>query len=776
MKRNLALAFIGLFLCVLVGTWIVRRLPPAVIQPALPPSITPANMPPVVFVMLDSRNLDYQKLYPQYGALGGYAKFYWDDLNPNRGVYTWGRIDDFLRAAAAMTVTLDSGQVISKPVGIVVATWENLTVGGTIGVNHTPSWVGVMGSCGDPDGAGPCLRYCTPAWQNSTWRASFDTFVMALGAHYNKGWSNLAFVGISTGVDDETAEKKNQGGCIYTTGNSNAFNQWVNQVMATYGQAFPNMPTFLQDTLHGTESHAQIALTQPSQMLGVKVNGLERDVQGAEITNNGILVGGVTGFSQVYHDAFPTAFELRHGEDYRSVYWALMQGLAAHPHAMDLQLPNIEAAYQTEVKIGFPLLSFIREHLGKTAATAPDAWIILAGTAQTEECYTSSLGIKKCYGPTKANYGYFMRQTNVAATEVLQAEKLAQIPQPARSHVYGFQSARRGTVFEFELDADMAARSQMWEVTAEIVKGEGDVRINERGVSSTIPMATVGSWCDYTAIVTSPRFTLTANAPIIVHRVTARPSGGVLPTSVPTLPSSPTATERPTATPTTPMVTRSPTATPSLTPTPSAGKALCSRCAVGSSPCAPGLVCYDCNVDGFRCVPANSPNGGCTNCRNAITPSPSATASPTGTRTPTSTPAPTLSCCEILATLQAPTPRPLLTGLATYYNGPTNITNSGGEFDPEKMACAIDISLFSQFVNRVFFVRAIKSGRTVMVMVNDSGYLYNAKQFCYSYSHGYWLPCDRGANVVIDLTPGAFRKLSPDGETVEVEAWPVNQP
>jgi hypothetical protein len=682
----------GLVLCILVGCWIARRLPPAVVQPLLPATTTPANMPPVVFVMLDSRNLDYQKLYPQYGALGGYAKFYWDDLNPNRGVYTWGRIDDFLRAAAAMTVTLDSGQVISKPVGIVVATWENLTVNGTIGVNHTPSWVGVMGSCGDPDGAGPCLRYCTPAWQNSTWRASFDTFVMALGAHYNKGWSNLAFVGISTGVDDETAEKKNQGGCIYTTGNSNAFNQWVNQVMATYGQAFPNMPTFLQDTLHGTESHAQIALTQPSQMLGVKVNGLERDVQGAEITNNGILVGGVTGFSQVYHTAFPAAFELKHGEDYRSVYWALMQGLAAHPHAMDLQLDNIAAAYQTEVKVGFPLLSFIREHLGKTAATAPDAWIILAGTAQTEECYTSSLGIKKCYGPTKANYGSFMRQTNVAATEVLQAEKLAQIPQPARSHVYAYQSVRRGTVFEFELDATMAARSQMWEVTAEIVKGEGDVTLSGQGMVLENDGVAAGQWCSYTGSVNVSQFTIRAgggSSPIIVHRVIARPVGAV-PTAT-SVPSSPTATERPTATPTTPMVTRSPTATPSLTPTPSAGKPLCSRCAVGSSPCAAGLVCYDCSsTTGFLCVPIVSPNGGCTNCRNMATPTGEGTVTLTPSPTLTPTPTNTMTCCEALSAT-----------LAAHLATPTSAPNLGANAP------------------------------------NPSAW------FCYSYSQGYWKVCDK---------------------------------
>lgn len=70
----------------------------------------------------------------------------------------------------------------------------------------------------------------------------------------------------------------------------------------------------------------------------------------------------------------------------------------------------------------------------------------------------------------------------------------------------------------------------------------------------------------------------------------------------------PTMTAQPTATP---YPTIIPTVMPTATPDP-----MCKACLV-SSDCPSGLRCYKCSDKINRCVRSISPNGDCTNCRNA---------------------------------------------------------------------------------------------------------------------------------------------------------------
>ena len=169
---------------------------------AAAPTPTVKPLPPVVFVMLDWfngdwGNPDYRFSYvdkaghrqdfrghPEWGALGGWTPFKWSDLNPSPGVYDWSKPDAYIRAAAAMRVTLPDGSVIPKPVGISVELWAQETVSGRIGETYIPSWVGVqcgsVTSCPTRRRARAC-RTGAEVSNACCWRRR--EFVLAMGAH-----------------------------------------------------------------------------------------------------------------------------------------------------------------------------------------------------------------------------------------------------------------------------------------------------------------------------------------------------------------------------------------------------------------------------------------------------------------------------------------------------------------------------------------------------------------------------------------------------------------
>ena len=591
----------------------------------------PAKLPPVLFVMLDWMNGDWgnpnysfsfvdrynhrqeYRGHPEFGALGGWAEFHWSDLNPGKGVYDWTRTDQYIRDAQAMRVTLPDGTVIAKPVGISFVTWTADQIDGHIGIINIPTWVaneggGAVGSCYDPDGAGPCMSFCTPKYTNAVWQYWFDQFILAAGQHYdnNPEFSNLTFLSIATGVDGEAVERKDLFGCDYYSGDTPAFTNWCFHLLDTYNQAFPNTVHFMQPMLHGIHYFAQQAATYPSQMTGVKVNGLEPDVTSAEIRYDGILVGGVTGFSELYHDQIPTGFEPKRGNGIEGSYWFFMQGLSVHPHMFDVQLPNISDTYLAEQRTGFPILNFTREHLGKTLLNTPDVWIVLRDTYVQDTSYRGSDGIYRTYSPHHGDFSYWLYRSDGAPgsrTFALLAENLwAELPSQAKSHVYGWHSTRRtdqatgNPYMSFDIDNGLPYAGQVpqaaggqvsWTITVTLVNAGTDTfsleyldyagRLVERRVNKGAGLGPVGNWVDYAFQVndaymnnglpggTDFRLDCNNDGNEIVHRVIVRPDGPMPPTPTPTRTRTPTQTPTQTATPT---VTQTPTQTPTGTITP----------------------------------------------------------------------------------------------------------------------------------------------------------------------------------------------------------------
>lgn len=611
-------------------------------------TLSPANLPPVIFVMYDFTNgdwgnPDYYETYvdpygnlvelrghPEYGALGGWNAVLWRQVNPGPNYYTWGVLDQFILEAQQMQVKLPDGSILPKPVGIEVQTWTLDTdpATGALGVNHTPGWVAEESGdvpitrCYDPDDSGPCVPMCTPNFANATWQDWFDRFIIAMGQHYdnNPQFYNLAWINIATGVDDETNERKDMGHptipgsyCDYYTDDSKEFSDWVLRVMSTYNLAFPNTPQFIQSTLHGVHVHAAHAASFPSKMSGVKVNGWDVDLLNAEIRFDGVLVGGVMGTSQLFHEQIPTGFEPAGAPRVEGAYFAFMEALSVHAYLLDIQLPNIADAYEAELQTGFPIMDFARVHLGKQVEDTPDVWIVLRETTKTDTCYDASDGTRKCYGPHKGDYSYWLYRNDQAAgsrTVALVGDAAyAELPTAARSHLYSggivspndFRSVRRtdqatnNPYMSFDIEDRYPYASQIpkaaagpvsWTITMTLLNSGNDTlsleymnyysQMVERRITKGTALGALDTWVDYVWHIddaffdnqlpgaTDFRIDCNNDGNEYIHRLIVRGEGLQLPTP------SPTRTRPPTATPTispTGALTRTPTRTPTRTAT-----------------------------------------------------------------------------------------------------------------------------------------------------------------------------------------------------------------
>jgi hypothetical protein len=552
--------------------------------------------------------------HPEWGALGGWTEFAWSALNPAKGVYDWTLTDRYIRDAQAMRVTLPDGRQIAKPVGLAIVIWTADSTDVQIGINCMPGWVANEGgggafSCYDPDGpSGSCKPFCTPKFSNTVWQYWFDQFLIAMGQHYdnNPEFYNLAFLAIATGVDEEVAERKDLFGCDYYSSDTPAFTNWCYHVLETYNQAFPHIPHFIQPMVHSAHVFAGQAAACPSQMSGVKVNGLEPDVASAELRFNGVLVGGVTGFSDVYHELIPTGYEPKRGNGIEGSYWFFMQGLATHPHMFDIQLPNISDTYLAEQRTGFPILNFVRNHLGKSVYDTPDVWIVLRDTYWQDTTYTGSDGIVRTYGPHHGDFQYWLYRSDSAPgsrTFALRAENLSQeLPYDARHHVYGWHSTRRtdqatgNPYMSFDIDdrfpyvgqVPAAAGGQgTWAITVTLVNNREDTlsleyldyygHLVERTIAKGADLGPLGQWVDYTWYLDDAYFNnglpggmdfridCNNDGNEYIHRLIVQPGGPRPPTPTPTHTRTPTSTPTQTLTPT---ETTAPTHTPTGTITP----------------------------------------------------------------------------------------------------------------------------------------------------------------------------------------------------------------
>jgi len=424
-------------------------LPPATQTPALLPTSWPEGIPtivPIMYEMHDWENNDFQHRFPDWGPLGSWMWWSWAQLEPQPGQYNWGIIDAYLEQAAKYTVTLVSGEVIPKPVAISIEVYPDW------GMDATPQWVYErfipaapllggqrVGWVVDPDGAaGPCVAIGMPRWGDATWERRFDEFVMALGQRYDKDL-RVNSVWIATGLYGETIEEKTLNGCRYELAQGPNLAYWVLHLMDTYRQAFPSKPLFVINSGGWSirrETAARAASLQPP--VGLKLNVLAPDLSDA-YGYKSLTGGGKIEVVNRYSDTLPIAFEHAFPPRPADAYWSIMNALAHRAVLLDFNYPDMFEVIKSVDAI-FPLWHFVDTHLGRAATTTPDVWILLRETQHPASLYQ---------GWSSGEYGdwhFFLTRPEgipengtVAITDMRSAE----IPAPARSHIYGAHSTRR---------------------------------------------------------------------------------------------------------------------------------------------------------------------------------------------------------------------------------------------------------------------------------------------------------------------------------------------
>jgi hypothetical protein len=222
----------------------------------LPPAAL--GLPPVIYSFYDWQNTDFSTgaYAGKAGAIGSLAVFPWDKLNIGPHQYDWTAIDAYLSKAAAMTVTLQNGAVISKPIILEVVANESEAPSQQIAHaagkepastrfvyhDYTPGFVrqqiaaplsqpinytlpdgspAVLRSDGgsylaDVAAGGGCAARTVgivPKYDNAVWQQWYKQFVAALGARYDKN-SQIVAVVFGPGIDEEYGQAtKDYQGC-----------------------------------------------------------------------------------------------------------------------------------------------------------------------------------------------------------------------------------------------------------------------------------------------------------------------------------------------------------------------------------------------------------------------------------------------------------------------------------------------------------------------------------------------------------------------------------
>jgi hypothetical protein len=124
---------------------------------------------------------------------------------------------------------------------------------------------------------------------------------------------------------------------------------------------------------------------------------------------------------------------------------------------------------------------------------------------------------------------------------------------------------------------------------------------------------------------------------------------------------------------------------------------------------------------------------------------------------------------------------PQLMGLATHYDCDVHcgrVMRSGIAYAPDAAVCAVDTSLWQQWRGKTLLVVA-QNGKMLQCKVMDSGYLYRAGRWEYGIKYfgkrsiARWWPSQTGYRIVVDIPEETFRQLAPDGDTVLVGIWVI---
>ena len=512
-------------------------LPVPTPQPADTPETVQAaaaGAPPAInYAFYDWQNNDFQKLYPDAGPLGSLYVVAWKAIHINDNQFDWRAIDDYLAAAQAMTVTLDDGSVITKPVIIEIVDNESAVPTKEIDApyppltgdspyfffqDYSPQWLrdrlrqpiqpityvkslnplqmgqlttdlGSYIAVGRPNrsACGWPFVVFAPKYDNVHWLAAYKQMVYALGARYNND-PRVAAVVFGPGIDTEFGQASkayfdcdlknllyDQSGMSESEYLETVVKEGpLNDVADWYRDAFPTKPLYLQFTSAGKSVIDRMTATGHQPPIGLKQATLVED-------NNNQWQDDGNGTIQLmmrYSTTHPIAWENARGftggepRSTQARYFTLLGGLMAFPDFFDFVggWPIHQPTYETG------MFAFQRTYLGRTVTTTDEIWIALRETT-----FWPPVGGAIKYSGWRGDFTYGLyRPEGIAGntTKVLTTTQLAQAPfqltYPITTHMYSLVARRTdmatgNTAMSFAADR----RWQYWGMTPQAVSANG---------------------------------------------------------------------------------------------------------------------------------------------------------------------------------------------------------------------------------------------------------------------------------------------------------------
>jgi hypothetical protein len=468
--------------------------PSPVAAAAVAPVYAPAalGIPPVIYSFYDWQNTDFAQKMPAAGPVGSLAVFGWGNLHTGPGQYDWSAIDRYLAQAAAMTVTLENGVVISKPIILEIVENESeqpsKQIAHTTGKDaqsarfvyhdYTPAFVrqqisatltrpitytqadGQIARLTTDGGSylaevGPVTGCVTktvaivPKYDNAAWQKYYKEFVAALGARYDKNTQIVAIV-FGPGIDQEYGQAtKDYQSCalkaqVYKAMPEAAYLDAVvkaganNDLADAWRAAFPGKPLFFQFTSTGKDRVETLVATNYDPPIGLKQATLRYD-NNNQWQSNG---RGTWQLMNTFSTTVPIAWE--NADTDRIVgagpaalqnrYFTVLAGLSTFPAFMDFN------GWLSDLSSSAPwLLDFTRSYLGRSITTTNEVWVAMRDT----EFITPTLGAvtyagwnnDATYGLRRLNDAPLVRGIELAAAPFT-------LPVAALDHPYALMARR----------------------------------------------------------------------------------------------------------------------------------------------------------------------------------------------------------------------------------------------------------------------------------------------------------------------------------------------
>ena len=349
---------------------------------------------------------DWRKIDPSvYPVVGGHETFTWKEIEGTEGEYYWTRLDNFIADQAAL----------GKKAAIGITTYNGRIEGGLA----VPAWF----ETSYPGSLISCSMTKIPRYWDSTYRTKYGNFVQAIANHLGNN-PNVAYVQIGVGLYGETQPSDDaDDACIKAAmdaaGRSDYSTFWVQtakQIIDRWASAFGgHQKLFLVYTpsfVNVCEKQELTYYAANTYGIGLFAGGFYADTMTVFSATPGgtgcqkwdpILYWNSTGQSipiamESYRYMLPTFDEF---------YWGMLGALNKHPDYLSLE----SDLFFSDQYAGNPILPnldvmrFANLYLGKTAASAPNAWVALRETSPA----TNGHGCNRNYfWPQYGDFDYWL--------------------------------------------------------------------------------------------------------------------------------------------------------------------------------------------------------------------------------------------------------------------------------------------------------------------------------------------------------------------------------